>query len=49
MQFYIQLWVDTGLTLSDLGEWENRNPEEYEVYMGAYSERINRINEQRKK
>jgi len=49
MQFYIQLWVDTGLTLSDLGEWETRNPEEYEVYMSAYSERINRINKQRKK
>ena len=49
MQFYVQLWIDTGLTFTDLGEWERRNPEEYEVYMGAYSERINRMNEQRKR
>ena len=49
MQFYIQLWIDTGLTFTELGEWERRNPEEYEVYMAAYSERNRRFNERVKK
>ena len=49
MQFYVQLWIDTGHTFTSLGEWERRNPEEYDVYIRAYDERIRRINESRKK
>ena len=48
MQFYVQLWIDTGLTFTDLGEWERRNPEEYDVYMAAYSERCRLIDERLK-
>lgn len=36
MQFYLGLWLSSGMTLSKLGEWERENPLEYEAYMTAY-------------
>lgn len=40
MQFYLSLWIDSGLTLSQLGEWEEMNPTEFEAYMIAYTRKI---------
>lgn len=45
MQFYLQLWMDTGLTLSALGKWEEDNLAEYEAYMTAY---VTKLEEQYK-
>ena len=36
MQFYTMLLIDTGLTLSALGKWEEENPLEFEAYMQGY-------------
>lgn len=40
MRFYLALWVDTGVTLSNLGVWERDNPYEYEAYMQAYVQQM---------
>ena len=49
MQFYTHLWLDTGLTLSQLGEWEERNLFEYESYMNGYVHRLKLQSEARER
>lgn len=40
MQFYLAFFIDTGLTLSDLGEWEDRSVAEMEAYLWAYVRKL---------
>jgi len=49
MQFYTALWLDTGLTLSDIGLWEEKNPHECEAYITGYIKKQQMIMDARKK
>lgn len=40
MQFYLRLWMDTGLTLRGIGRWEEENMFECESYIVAYVRRL---------